>query len=97
MNKLVYLGLSFFVLLFLMVLNTYNRNALSLVWLRENKYVEKAKLCYMDTGVFLVYIKTEENYEDIARYVGTKCDTTSYDLDRPLPEEKIKNVIGLMN
>ena len=97
MNKLVYLGLPFFVLLFLMVLNTYNGNALSLVWLRENKYGEKTKLCYMDTGVFIVHIKAEENYEDIAKYVGTKFDTTSYDLGRPLPKEKNKNVIGLMN
>ena len=97
MNKLVYLGLSFFVLLFLMVLNTYNGNALRLVWLRENKYGEKAKLCYMDTGVFIVHIKTEENYEDIGKYVGTKFDTTSYDLGIPLPKEKNKNAIGLMN
>ena len=51
----------------------------------------------MDTGVFIVHIKAEENYEDIAKYVGTKFDTTSYDLGRPLPKEKNKNVIGLMN
>lgn len=51
----------------------------------------------MDTGICIVYIKTRENYEDIAKYFGTRFDTTNYDLGRPLPKEKNKNVIGLMN
>ena len=30
------------------------------------KYGEKAKLCYMDTHSFTVYIKTDDIYRDIA-------------------------------
>ena len=33
------------------------------------KYQEKAKLCYMDTDSFIIYIKTEDFYEDIANDV----------------------------
>ena len=36
------------------------------------KYREKVKLCYMDRDSFIVYIKTEENYADIAKDVLTK-------------------------
>ena len=60
------------------------------------KYGGKAKLCYMDTGGFIVYIKTDDIYKDIAEDVETRFDTSNYELDRPLPERKAKNVIGLM-
>ena len=30
------------------------------------KYDEKAKLCYMDTEIFIVYIKTDDIYKDVA-------------------------------
>ena len=33
------------------------------------KYQKKAKLCYMDTGSFIIYIKIEDFYEDIANDV----------------------------
>ena len=33
------------------------------------KYGEKAKLCYMDTENFVVYLKTDSIYKDIAEYV----------------------------
>ena len=33
------------------------------------KYQKKAKLCYMDIGSFIIYIKTEDFYEDIANDV----------------------------
>ena len=52
------------------------------------KYDEKAKLCYMDTDSFKVYIKTDGIYNDIAENVETRFDTSSYELDRPLPKEK---------
>ena len=54
------------------------------------KFHEKAKLCYMDTGSFIVYLKTEELYKDIAEDVKTRVDTSIYELDRPLPKGKIK-------
>ena len=31
-----------------------------------SKYGEKAKLCYTDTDGFIIFIKTEDFYEDIA-------------------------------
>ena len=36
------------------------------LWYVKPKYGEKAKLCYMDTGSFVVYIKADLIYKDIA-------------------------------
>ena len=58
------------------------------------KYDEKAKLCYMDTDSFIVYIKTNYIYKDIAEDVETRFDTSNDELYRPLPKGKIKKVIG---
>ena len=52
------------------------------------KYSEKAKLSYIDTDSFTVYIKTDDIYKDIAVDVESRFDTSYYELDRPLPEEK---------
>ena len=60
------------------------------------KYGEKAKLCYMDTHSFTVYIKTDDIYRDIAEDVETRFDTSNYELNRPLLKGKIKKVIGFM-
>ena len=65
------------------------------------KYGEKVKLCYMDTDSFIVYIKTEDIYKDIAENVESRFDTSNYELecnsiDRPLPKIKNKKVTGLM-
>ena len=40
------------------------------------KYGEKAKLYYMDTDSFLVYIKTDDIYKEIAEGVEKKFDTS---------------------
>ena len=32
-------------------------------------YQDKARLCYMDTDSFIIHIKTEDFYEDIANNV----------------------------
>ena len=60
----------------------------------------KAKLCYMDS--FIIHIKTEDFYEDIADDFEKWFDTSNYDEDecklidkRPLPTGKNKKVIGL--
>ena len=55
--------------------------------------VKKQKHCYMDTGSFLVYIKTDD--KDIPEDVLTRFDTSNYELDRPLPKEKNKKVAVL--
>ena len=39
------------------------------------KYGEKAKLCYMDTDSFIVYIKAEDIYSDIEKDVEARFDT----------------------
>ena len=38
------------------------------------KYGKKAKLCYMDTDSFIVYIKTDDTYKDIAKDVEARFD-----------------------
>ena len=61
----------------------------------KQKIVEK--FCYMDTNSFIVYMKTDDIYKDIAKDVETRFDTSDYELDRPFPKEKNKNyLIGLM-
>ena len=54
------------------------------------------KLCYMDTDSFIMSIKTEDFYKDIANDVEKRFDTSNYEVDRPLPTGKNKEVIGLM-
>ena len=46
--------------------------------------------CYMDTEKFIVYIKTEDIYLDIAKDVESRSDTSNYELDRPSTKGKIK-------
>ena len=60
------------------------------------KYQEKAKLCYMDTDSFIMHIKTEDFYKDIANDVEKWFDTSNYDKNdkRPLPIGKNEKVIG---
>ena len=60
------------------------------------KYREKAKLCSIDTENFLVQIKTDDIYEDLAEDVETRFDPSNYELGRPLPKGKSKKVIGLI-
>ena len=50
----------------------------------------------MDTDSFIIYIKTEDVYEDIANNVEKRFDTSNYIEDRPLTTGKNKRVIGLM-
>ena len=51
---------------------------------------------YIDTDSFIVYIKTDNIYKDVAEYVETRFDTSNYELDRPLHKRNNKKVIGLM-
>ena len=50
----------------------------------------------MNTDSFIVYIKTDDIYKDIAEDVETRLDTSNYEFHRPLPKGKNKEVIGLM-
>ena len=49
----------------------------------------------MDTDSFIIYIKTEDVYEDIANDVEKWFDTSNYEVDRPLSKGMNKKVIGL--
>ena len=60
------------------------------------KYQNNTKLCYMDTGNFIIHIKTEDVYKDIANDEEKRFDTSNYEVNRPLLKEKNKKVIGLM-
>ena len=59
----------------------------------KSKYGQKTKICYMDTDSFIVCIKTDDIYKDIAEDVENRFDTSDYELDRPLPKIKNKKVI----
>ena len=52
------------------------------------KYGENAKLCYMVTDNFVVHVKTDDIYKDIAEYFETKFDNSNFEIDRPLPKGK---------
>ena len=63
----------------------------------KQKYGEKPKLCYMDTDSFIVHVRTNDMYKDIAEDVQTRFDTSNYKLSRPLPKGHNKKIIGVMN
>ena len=60
------------------------------------KYNDEVKLFYMDTDSFIMSIKTNDSYEDIANDVDKRFDTSNYKVNIPLPTGKNKKVIGLM-
>ena len=89
MNKPIYLGLSILeISKILMYAFWYDYMKL--------KYGNDVKLCYMDTDSFIMNIKTNDFYEDIANNVENRFDTTNYEVNRPLPMGKYKKIIGLM-
>ena len=54
----------------------------------KSKYSGKSRLCYMDTDSFIVNIKTNDIYKDIPEdldFIASRFDTSSYDVDRPMP------------
>ena len=61
------------------------------------KYQNRAKLCYMDTDSFIIYIKTKDFSEDIANDVEKWFGPSDFDENdkRPLPIGKNKKVIVL--
>ena len=45
----------------------------------KSKYGDKVKLCYMDTGSFIIHVQTEDIYKDTADDGSKWFDTSSYD------------------
>ena len=62
----------------------------------KTKYGENAKSGYMDTGSFIVYIKTDDLYKDITNNVETRFNTSNYELNRQLSKGKNEKVTRLM-
>ena len=89
-NKSVYLGPSMVKL---------NKVVMHEFWYDyvKPKYTEKAKLCSMDTGSFIVYIKTEDKYVGIAKDVETRFDISNYKLDVSLSKAKKKKKRNRIN
>ena len=74
MNKPVYLGMSIL---------DISKTLMYEFWYDyiKPKYEDAAKLCYMDTDSFIIHIKTEDFYEDIANDVEKWFDTSYYNED----------------
>ena len=89
MNKLVYLGLSILELSKILMYEFCYDYV-------KPKYGGKAKLLYIDTDSFIVYIETDDIYKDVADDIETRSDTSDYELDRLLSKGKNKKVIGLI-
>ena len=83
MNKPVYLGLPILEI---------SKTVMYEFWYDyiKPKYQNNAKLCYKDTDSFIIYIKTDDVYEDIAVDVQKRFDTSNYEVNRPLPTRKNK-------
>ena len=94
MNKPIYLGMSIL---------DISKTLMYEFWYDyiKPKYQDKAKLCYMDTDSFVIHIKTEDFYKEIANDVEEWFDTSNYSKNdkRPLPidKNKKKSVFSKMN
>ena len=90
MNKPLYLGMSIL---------DISKTLMYEFWYEyiNSKYEDRANLCYIDTNTFIIYIKTEDFFEDISNDVEGWFDTSNYDKNdkRPLPIGKNKKVPGL--
>lgn len=58
----------------------------------KSKYGEKSKLCFTNAGSFILYIKTEVIYSDIAKDVETRFYTLNNALNRSLSIGENKKV-----
>ena len=79
MNKPVYLGLS-------ILKNSKTLTYESWYDYIKPKYQQNAKLCYIDTDSFIIHIKTEDNYKDIADDLEKRFETSNYEINRPSPK-----------
>ena len=89
MNKPIYLGLAMLSLSNIKMYE-YMYNEM------KPKYGNRIRLCYVDTDSFIMHIKTDDFYEDIAKDVEEKYDTSYYTVERPLRMGMNKKVIGMM-
>ena len=89
MNKPIYLGLSILELSKIIMYEFWYDYV-------KVKYMDNAKLCYMDTDSFVMNVKTKDVYKHIAEDVKERFDTSNFSYDRPLSINMNKKVVGLM-
>ena len=91
MNKPIYLGLSILDISKILMYEFWYDYM-------KPKYNDNVKLCYMDTDSFIMNIKANDFYKDIADFTNFTnfTDITNYEVNRPLPTGKNKKVTGLM-
>ena len=89
MNKPIYLGLSILGI---------SKTLMYEFWYdyMKPKYGDNVKLCYVDTDSFIMRIKTEDFYKDIAYDLKKRFHTSNYEINRPFPTRENKKMIGLM-
>ena len=77
-NKPVYLGLSILEI---------SKTLMYEFWYDyvKSKYQQNTKLCYMDRDSFIINIKTEDFYKDIANDVEKRFNKANYEVNRTLP------------
>ena len=88
MNKPIYLGLSTLDISKILMYEFWYDYM-------KPKYGNGVKLCYMDTNSFIMIIKANYFYKDIANDVDKRFDTSNYEVNRALPMRKNKKVIRL--
>ena len=64
----------------------------------KKKYVDKVKLCYRDKDSFVIYVETNDFYENIACDVNEQFDTSGYskNTNRPIATGVNKKLLGMM-
>ena len=60
-----------------------------MVWLCiKPEYDENEKLGYMNAKSFIVHVKADDIYKDIAEDVETQFDTSNFEIDKLFPKGK---------
>ena len=90
MNKPIYLGLSILEISKILMYEFWYDYM-------KPKYNDNVRLCYMDTDSFVMHIKTNDIYKDIANDIENRFDTSNYEVNmsetsalarKPLPTGK---------
>ena len=82
MNKPIYLGLSILDISKILMYEFWYDY-------KKPKYGNDVKLCYMNTDSFIMIIKTNNFYKDIANDVEKRFDASNYEVNRPLSTGKL--------
>ena len=68
-----------------------------MIWLNKTKvWWKSVTVLYWYRHCFIVHVKADDIYKDIAEDVETKFHTSNFEMDRWLPKGKNERVIGIM-